>query len=79
MQNAFEWSIGLPVVVQLAFGQIKVGLHGMLLRDQTDTMLMRLETGPVIEIAKTRILAIEEVGRCYRSLASRALCYHTFT
>ncbi len=73
MQNAFEWSIGQEVVVQLAFGQVKVSLRGVLLRDQTETLLMRLEAGPDIEIAKTRILAIEEVGRRCRSLPWRAL------
>lgn len=69
MQNAFDWWIGQQVVMQLAFGQIKVSLRGMLLRDQTETLLMRPEIGFDIEIAKTRILAIEEVGRCARSLS----------
>ena len=68
MQNAFEWWIGQQVVVQLAFGQIKVSLRGMLLRDQTETLLMRPEAGSDIEITKTRVLAIEEAGRSFRSL-----------
>lgn len=71
MQNAFEWWIGQQVVVQLAFGQIKVSLRGRLFRDQTGTLLMRPEVGSDIEIAKTRVLAIEEVGRCSRSLPWR--------
>ena len=62
MQNAFECWIGRRVVVRIAFGQIKVSLRGALLRDQTETLLMRPEAGPDVEIAKTRILAIEEVG-----------------
>jgi len=57
--------------VQLAFGQIKVSLRGMLLRDQTDTLLMRPEVGSDIEIAKTRVLAIEEVKRRSYSLPWR--------
>jgi hypothetical protein len=73
MQNAFDWWIGQQVVVQLAFGHVKVSLRGMLLRDQTETLLMRPEIGFDIEIAKTRILAIEEVRRCARSLRWRAL------
>ena len=73
MQNAFEWWIGQQVVVQLAFRQIKVSLRGMLLRDQTETLLMRPDVGSDIEIAKTRVLAIEEVERCSRSLPWRAL------
>lgn len=63
MQNAFEWWIGQQVVVQIAFGQIKVSLRGMLLQNQTETLLIRPEAGSDVEIAKTRILAIEEVGR----------------
>ena len=63
MQNAFEWWIGQRVVLQIDLGQIKVSLHGTLLRDQTETLLMRPEAGSDVEIVKTRILAIEEVGR----------------
>jgi len=63
MQNAFEWWIGQQVVVQLAFGQIKVSVRGMLLRDRTDTMLMRPEVGSDVEIPKTSVLAIEEARR----------------
>lgn len=73
MQNAFESWIGQQVVVQLAFGQIKVSLRGKLLRDETETLLMRPEAGSDIEIAKTRVLAIEEVGRCSRSFSWRVL------
>jgi hypothetical protein len=72
MQNAFESWIGQQVVVQLALGQIKVSLRGMLLRDQTETLLMRPAAGSDIEIPKTRVLAIEEVGRCSRNLSWRA-------
>jgi hypothetical protein len=72
MQNAFESWIGQQVVVQLAFGQIKVSLRGMLLRDQTETLLMRPEAGSDIEIAKTKVLAIEEVRRSSRRLSWRA-------
>lgn len=68
MHNAFEWWIGQQVVVLLAFGQIKVSLRGMLLREQTETLLMKPEAGTDIEIAKTRVLAIEQVGRRSRSL-----------
>jgi hypothetical protein len=63
MQNAFQSWIGQKVVVQLAFGPAKVSLRGMFLRDQEKSLLMRPEAGPDIEIAKTRVLAIEEVKR----------------
>ena len=69
MQNVFESWIGEQVVVQLAFGQTKVSLRGMLLRDQTETLLMKPQAGSDIEIAKTRILAIEEVPVAPRTLS----------
>lgn len=59
MRDAFESWIGQKVVVQLGLGVIKVSLRGTLLRDLTETLLMRPEVGPNIEIAKTKILAIE--------------------
>ena len=73
MRNAFESWIGQEVVVQLGFGPIKVRLRGVLLRDQGETLLMRPEAGADIKIAKTRVLAIEEVERCPQSLEWRAL------
>lgn len=72
MRNAFEAWIGQEVVVQLGFGSIKVSLRGVLLRDQKETLLIRPEAGADIEIAKTKVLAIEEVERCPESLQWRA-------
>lgn len=69
MQNVFESWIGQRVVVQLAFGQTRVSLRGMLLRDETETLLMKPQAGSDIEIVKTRILAIEEVAAAPRSLS----------
>lgn len=63
MTDAFESWIGQEVVVQLGFGLIKVSLRGVLLRALRDTFLLRPEAGPEIEIAKTKVLAIEEVDR----------------
>jgi hypothetical protein len=71
MQNPFQSWIGQIVVVQLAFGPAKVSLRGMFLRDQEKTLLMRPEAGPDIEIAKTRVLAIEQVKRRSHSLPWR--------
>jgi hypothetical protein len=72
MQSAFESWIGQQVVVQLGFGQIKVSLRGVLLRDQTETLLMRPEAGTDIEIAKAKVLAIEQAERCSHSLPGRS-------
>lgn len=71
MQNAFESWIGQRVVVQIAFGHTKVSLRGMLLRDRGETLLMKPEAGSDIEIAKTRVLAIEEAGRSSGSFSWR--------
>lgn len=59
MRDPFESWIGQGVVVQLDLGPNKVSLRGTLLRDLTETLLMKPEVGPNIEIAKTKILAIE--------------------
>lgn len=73
MRDAFESWVGQEVVVQLGFGRIKVSLRGVLLRDLTETLLMKADAGPNIEIAKARILAIEEVGRGSDGLRWRVL------
>lgn len=59
MRDAFESWMGQEVVVQLGLGASKVSLRGILLQDLTETLLMKPEVGPNIEIAKTKILAIE--------------------
>lgn len=63
MKDAFESWVGQEVLVQLGFGRIKVSLRGVLLRDLTETLLLRPEAGPSLEIQKTKVLAIEEVER----------------
>jgi len=60
-------------VVQLGFGPVKVSLRGVLLQDQGDTLLMRPKAGTDIEIAKTKVLALEEVERCSQNPPWRAL------
>jgi RNase P/RNase MRP subunit p29 len=60
MGSAFESWIGSPVVVQLDFGQTKVAVHGMLLEEKRDTLMMRTREGCEFEIYKTMVLAIEQ-------------------
>ncbi|HKW31900.1 MAG TPA: hypothetical protein VJN92_02770 [Candidatus Acidoferrum sp.] len=69
MQNAFESWIGQEVVLHLGFGQTKVRLRGVLLRDHTEYVLTRPAGGTNTEVAKTKVLAIEGVER--RSLSNR--------
>jgi len=63
MESAFEPWIGQPVVMQLTVGRIKLSLLGTLLKDRSETLLVKLEAGPEVEIPKTYILAIEEPRR----------------
>jgi hypothetical protein len=65
MKNAFEPWVGQVVLVQVALGRVKLSLRGTLLRDRSESLLMRPEVGSDVEIPKTNVLAIEEVGhRC---------------
>ncbi len=71
MESAFEPWIGQAVVVQLTLGQIKLSLRGTLLKDQSETLVVRPEAGSDVEIPKTKVLAIEESGRS-------CIGYHAF-
>ena len=62
MQGAFEFWIGHSVLVQLTLGQIKLSLRGEVLKEQNETLLMRPQFGPDLEICKTKVLAIEEMN-----------------
>jgi hypothetical protein len=64
MESAFGPWIGQAVVVQLTLGQIRVSLRGTLLKDRSETLLVKPEVGSDVEILKTKVLAIEESGRC---------------
>jgi hypothetical protein len=63
MESAFESWIGQAVVVQLTLGRIKLTLRGTLLKDRSETLLVRPDAGSEVEIPKTNVLAIEEAGR----------------
>jgi hypothetical protein len=58
--SAFESWIGKPVVVLLTLGRVKLSIRGMVLNERTETLLMRPQYGPELEICKTKVLAIEE-------------------
>ena len=62
MESAFKTWIGQPVVLQVALGDIKVPLRGKLLKDDTDTVRMRVGDGWDIDIYKAMIMAVEEDG-----------------
>ncbi|HKV79689.1 MAG TPA: hypothetical protein VJP02_16185 [Candidatus Sulfotelmatobacter sp.] len=71
MQSAFESWIGQAVVVRMTLGRIKLSLRGTLLKDRSETLLVRPEAGSDVEIPKSNVLAVEEAGRC-------CTVFHTF-
>jgi hypothetical protein len=46
--------------MQLDFGQFKLRLLGTILKDQGETLLVRPQCGSDLEVATTKVLAIEE-------------------
>jgi hypothetical protein len=73
MESAFESWIGQAVVVQLTLGRIKLSLRGTLLKDRSETLLVRPDAGSEVEIPKTNVLAIEEARRCCTACRTFAL------
>ena len=64
MQSAFESWIGRSIVVRLRLQRMKLTVHGVLLNDQQDDLLVRLNAGLDVRIAKTTVLAVEELVPC---------------
>jgi len=62
MQSAFESWIGRSIVLRLRVQQVKVTVHGLLLNDQNDELVVRLDAGPDIRVLKKTVLAIEDLG-----------------
>ena len=60
MDSAFKAWIGHPVVLQVALGDIKVPLHGRLLKEDGETLRMRIGDGWDVDIYKTMVMAVEE-------------------
>ncbi len=59
MTNAFESWVGQAVVLQVALGDIKVPLRGKLLKDDDETVRMRIGDGWDVDIYKVMIMAVE--------------------
>lgn len=62
MEGVFEAWIGQPVVLHVLSGPFKLKLRGKVLKEQGETLLLRPQWGPDLEISKTEVLAIEEMG-----------------
>ena len=54
MDSGYSAWIGLPVVLQVVLGDIKVPLRGKLLKEAGDTVRMRIGDGWDVDIYKTR-------------------------
>lgn len=62
MQMGFNGWLGRAVVLQVALGDIKVPLRGKLLKENGETVRMRIGDGWDVDIYKTMILGVEEDG-----------------
>jgi len=60
MDAAYQPWIGQAVVLQVALGELKVPLRGRLLKDDGETLRMKVGDGWDIDIYKTMVLAVEE-------------------
>lgn len=60
MDTAYQPWVGQAVVLQVALGDIKVPLHGRLLKDCGETLRMRIGDGWDVDIYKTMVMAVEE-------------------
>jgi len=60
MESAFEPWIGQAVVMQLILGRIRLSFRGILVKDRTESVLVRPDAGPDVEIPKTNVLAVEQ-------------------
>jgi hypothetical protein len=60
MDSAYAPWIGQPVVLQVALGEMKVPLRGKLLKDNGETVRVRIGDGWDVDVYKTMILAVEE-------------------
>ena len=60
MESAFTLWVGRPVVLRVALGDCRVGLRGTLLKDNVETLKMRVAEGFDIDVYKEMVLAVEE-------------------
>jgi hypothetical protein len=60
MDAAYQPWIGQAVILQVAMGEVKVPLHGRLLKADGDTLRMKIGDGWDIDIYKSMVLAVEE-------------------
>jgi hypothetical protein len=62
MDAGYDAWLGHAVVLQVALGDIKVPLRGKMLRENGETVRMRIGDGWDVDIYKAMIVAVEEDG-----------------
>jgi len=62
MQTGYNVWLGQAVVLQVALGDIKVPLRGKLLKENGDTVRMRIGEGWDVDIYKNMIVDVEQDG-----------------
>ena len=60
MQTGYNGWLGQAVVLQVALGDIRVPLRGRLLKENGETVRMRIGDGWDVDIYKAMILGVEE-------------------
>jgi hypothetical protein len=60
MEIGYNGWMGRSVVLQVALGDIKVPLRGKLLKENSDSVRLRIGEGWDVDIYKTMIRAVEE-------------------
>ena len=62
MQKGYEVWLGQAVVLKVELGDIQAPLRGKLLKENSDTVRMRIGEGWDVDIYKTMIRGVEEDG-----------------
>lgn len=62
MQSGYEVWLGQAVVLKVELGDIQVPLRGKLLKENSETVRMRIGEGWDVDIYKAMIRSVEEDG-----------------
>ncbi len=62
MQGGYSLWLGQPVVLQVAAGEMRVPLRGVIVGETMDAVRFRIGDGWDVDIYKNMVLAVEEQG-----------------
>jgi len=60
MEKVYSERIGRPIVLRVAYGQMRVLLRGTLVGEEAELLRLRTADRLDVDISKSRVLAIEE-------------------